>query len=171
MRIALPDGSIANGDDALSDWLGRRVALRSAGRNGGSRYENVVDFEHEDASAWETFAGAAGPFHDSDGARVSLLSTATIGEWNPRRFRPNVLLDGAGEDSLIGVTVTIGEALVEIGRQIQRCVMVTRPQPDGIDRDLSVLRGIARERAACLAVGALVTHAGIVRTGDELHPQ
>ena len=87
-RIALPDGSIASGDDALSDWLGRRVALRSAGRNGGSRYENVVDFEHEDASAWETFAGAAGPFHDSDGARVSLLSTATIGECNPRRFDP-----------------------------------------------------------------------------------
>ena len=171
VRIALPDGSIANGDDALSDWLGRRVALRSAGRNAGSRYENVVDFEHEDASAWETFAGAAGPFHDSDGARVSLLSTATIGEWNPRRFRPNVLLDGAGEDSLIGFTVAIGEAIVEIGQQIQRCVMVTRPQPDGIDRDLSVLRAIARERAACLAVGALVTHPGIVRTGDELHPQ
>ena len=82
-----------------------------------------------------------------------------------------MLLDGAGEDSLIGFTVAIGEAIVEIGQQIQRCVMVTRPQPAGIDRDLSVLRAIARERAACLAVGALVTHAGIVRTGDELLPQ
>ena len=171
VRIALPDGSIANGDEALSDWLGRRVALRSADTNPASRYENVVDFEHEDASAWETFAGAAGPFHDSDGARVSLVSTATIGEWNPRRFRPNVLLDGAGEDSLISSTVAIGEAIVEIGQQIQRCVMVTRPQPNGIDRDLSVLRAIARERAACLAVGAVVTHPGIVRAGDELQPQ
>jgi uncharacterized protein YcbX len=171
LRITLPDGSIADGDDALSDWLGRRVALRSADRNAGSRYENVVDFEHEHASPWDTFDGAAGPFHDSTGARVSLLSTATIGQWNPRRFRPNLLLDGAREDSLIGSTVAIGEAILAIGQKIQRCVMVTRPQPDGIDRDLSVLREIARERAACLAVGALVAHPGIVHTGDELHPR
>ena len=171
VRITLPDGSVADADDALSHWLGRRVALRSADRNIGSRYENVVDFEHESASAWETFNGAAGPFHDSDGARISLLSTATIGQWNPRRFRPNVLLDGAGEDSLIGCTVAIGEAIIEIGQQIQRCVLVTRPQPDGIDRDLSVLRAIARDRAARLAVGALVTHPGTIRTGDELHPR
>lgn len=171
VRITLPDGSIADGDDALSDWLGRRVALRTADHNPGSRYENVVDFEHEHASAWDTFDGAAGPFHDSNRARVSLLSTATIGQWNPRRFRPNVLLDGAGEHLLIGSTVAIGEAIIEIGQKIQRCVMVTRPQPDGIDQDLSVLREIARERAACLAVGALVTQPGIVRTGDEVHPQ
>jgi len=169
--IKLPNGTIANGHDALSDWLGRRVVLRSADSNAGSRYENVVDFEQEHTSAWETFDGAPGPFHDSQRARVSLLSTATIGRWNPRRFRPNVLLDGAGEDSLIGCTVAIGEAILEVGQQIQRCVMVTRPQPDGIEPDLSVLRTIARERAANLAVGALVNRPGTVRVGDELHRQ
>jgi uncharacterized protein YcbX len=171
LRITLPDGSIADKDAALSDWLGRRVALRSANCNTGSRYENVVDPEHEQASAWETFAGAPGPFHDSDRARVSLLSTATITGWNPRRFRPNMLLDGSPEDSLIGSTVTVGQATLQIGRTIQRCVMVTRPQPGGIDHDPTVLRKIARERAARLAVGALVIHPGSVRIGDELHPR
>jgi uncharacterized protein YcbX len=171
VKITLPDGSIADTDAALSDWLGRRVALRSADSNAGSRYENVVDFEHEQTSAWETFAGAPGPFHDSDWARVSLLSTATISGWNPRRFRPNLLLDGAPEDSLIGSTVTIGEATLQIGRAIERCVMVTRPQPGGIDHDPAVLRTIARKRAARLAVGALVTRPGIIRIGDELHPR
>ena len=171
VRITLPDGSIADTDAALSDWLGRRVALRSAENNAGRRYENVVDFEHEQTSNWETFDGAPGPFHDSDWARVSLLSTTSIGAWNPRRFRPNVLVDGAPEDSLIGSTVAIGEAILKIGRTIQRCVMVTRPQPDGIDHDPSVLRTIARERAARLAVGALVTHPGIIRIGDELTPR
>jgi hypothetical protein len=48
--------------------------------------------------------------------------------------------------------------------------MVTR-QPGGIDHDLGVLRTIARERAAHLAVGALVSHPGIVRVGDELNPR
>jgi uncharacterized protein YcbX len=171
VRITLPDGSIADTNAALSDWLGRRVALRSADSSPGSRYENVVDFEHEQTSAWETFAGAPGPFHDSAWARVSLLSTATIGHWNPRRFRPNILLDGAPEDSLIGTTVAAGEATLEIGPAIQRCVMVTRPQPGGIDHDPTVLRTIARERAARLAVGALVTHPGIIRIDDELHPR
>lgn len=79
-----------------------------------------------------------------------------------------MLLDGAGEDALTGSSVSLGEAVLDIGGKIQRCVMVTRPQPGGIDRDLDVLRTIARERAVCLAVGALVARAGIVRDGDEL---
>jgi uncharacterized protein YcbX len=167
-RITLPDGSLAEGDNALSDWLGRRVALCSADDNLGSRYENVVDFEREQSSAWEAFEGAAGPFHDSSQARVSLVSTGTIGAWDPRRFRPNVLLNGAGEEALIGSTIAIGDVTLNVAGKVQRCVMVTRPQPDGIDRDLSVLRTIARERAACLAIGALVTCAGTIRVGDEV---
>ena len=86
LRITLPDGSSADGDDALSDWLGRRVALRSADQNIGSRYENVVDFEREPSSAWEAFEGAAGAFHDSSHARVSLVSTETISGWDRRRY-------------------------------------------------------------------------------------
>jgi hypothetical protein len=49
--------------------------------------------------------------------------------------------------------------------------MVTRPQPGGIDHDPAVLRTLARKRGARLAVGALVTHPGIIRIGDELNPR
>jgi len=171
VRITLPDGSLADGDDALSAWLGRRVALRSAEQNAGSRYEDVIDFDREQSSDRKTFEGASGPFHDSQRARVSLLSTATIGAWDPRRFRANILLDGTGEDALVDSSIALREAILNISRRIQRCVMVTRPQPGGIDRDLSILRTIASERAACLAVGALVSHPGIVRVGDELKPR
>ncbi len=171
VRITLPDGSLADGDDALSAWLERRVALRSAEQNAGRRYEDVVDFEREQSSGWRTFEGAPGAFHDSSRARVSLVSTGTISGWDRRRFRANVLLAGEGEDRLLGSRIGIGEATLEIGSEIRRCVMVTRPQPGGIDRDLGVLRTIARERAARLAVGALVSHPGIVRVGDELNPR
>ncbi len=156
-RITLPDGSLADGDDALSAWLGRRVGLRTAGQNAGSRYEDVIDFERERSSDWKTFEGASGPFHDSQRARVSLVSTDTIGAWDPRRFRANILLDGTGEDALVDSSIALGEAVLNITGRIQRCVMVTRPQPGGIDRDLGVLRTIARERAArpglCRLVG------------------
>lgn len=170
VSIILPDGTLADGDEALSDWLGRRVALRCAEENVSRRYEDVIDFEREQTSAWKTFDGAPGPFHDSPRARVSLASTDTIGAWDPRRFRPNILLDGNGEDALVGSSIALGDALLHIEGRIQRCVMVTRPQADGIDRDLEVLRTIARDREARLAVGALVTRTGIVRVGDQLQP-
>jgi len=45
-----------------------------------------------------------------------------------------------------------------------------KAQAGGIERDLSVLRTIARERGACLAIGAVVTTPGDVRLGDVLTP-
>jgi uncharacterized protein YcbX len=171
-RITLPDGSTVSEGAALSEWLGRPVALRTSSEAEVIRhYEDVVDFEREPSSRWRSFEGASGPFHDSPRARVSLVSTATIGAWDRRRFRPNVLLHGDGEDRLVGSTVTVGNAAIAVVHEIQRCVMVTRPQPDGIVRDLDVLRTIAHTRGARLAVGALVRRPGIVRVGDHIRPQ
>ena len=148
------------------------MALRSAEEEIALSYEDVVDFEHEQGSEWAEFTGAAGPFHDSADFRVSLVSQATIGSWDRRRFRSNVLLAGGGEDGLVGRRVALGDAILDVGERIQRCVMTTRPQPGGIERDLQVLRTIARERDARLAVGALVSRPGAVKVGDALreHP-
>ena len=169
VEIALPDGSIVAGDESLSDWLGRPVALKSAQAGDERRYENPVDFEHDEpTSAWAPFEGAEGAFHDSSDVRVSLVSTGTIGDWDRRRFRSNVLLDGEGEDALVGRSVGLGEALLDVGAPIERCVMTTRAQPGGLERDVDVMRTIARERDACLAVGALVSRPGTIRVGDRV---
>jgi len=169
VEITLPDGSTARDDDALSDWLGRAVTLRGPDAEVARRYENpAVDIEREREHDWTPFEGAAGAFHDSASARVSIVSTATIGSWDRRRFRSNVLIDGEGEDGLVGSRVGLGDAVLDVGMRLERCVMTTRPQPGGIERDLQVLRTIARERDACLAVGALVRRGGRVAVGDEL---
>lgn len=165
-EITLPDGSVPQSDDELSEWLGRRVALRSSDASVTRLFENPEDFEHD--SDWAPFEGADGPFHDSARTRVSLVSTGTIGAWDRRRFRSNVLLDGEGEDDLVGSAVELGEVGLDVGQRIERCVMTTRPQAGGIERDLDVLRTIARERGNNLAVGALVSRPGHVRVGDEL---
>jgi uncharacterized protein YcbX len=165
-EITLPDGSVAGTDGALSEWLGRPVTLRSAATKAARRYENVVDFEHETTSDWAPFEGAEGPFHDTPAARVSLLSRTTVGSWDPRRFRANVLLDDGAEDSLVGSRIALGEAGLDVKVRLERCVMTTRAQSGGIERDLDVLRTIARERNACLAVGALVVRPGTIRVGD-----
>jgi uncharacterized protein YcbX len=167
-EITLQDGTTATDDEALSEWLGRPVALRSAGTNAARRYENVVDFEREATSDWAPFDGAEGAFHDNARARVSLVSTSTIGSWDPRRFRANVLLDGDGEDSLVGSRIALSNVGLDVEMRIERCVMTTRAQAGGIEYDLDVLRTIAKEREACLAVGALVVDPGILRIGDVL---
>jgi uncharacterized protein YcbX len=165
-EITLPDGSIACGDTALSHWLGRRVALRAAADVEERRYENPLDAEHD--ADWVVFDGAPGPFHDSARTRVSLVSTGTLGAWDRRRFRANVLLDGEGEDELVGSQITIGDATLDIVKRLLRCVITTRPQLDGIERDLDVFKTINRERAGCLAIGALVAQPGTMAVGDEV---
>lgn len=164
VSIRLPDGTETANDSALSSWLGHDVALTKAGEEGGT-YEVPLDFENE--GDWVSWQGPGGAWHDSTRSRVSLVSQATLRDWDLRRFRTNVILDGEGEDALVGRSVRLGEAVLNVGKQIDRCVMVTRPLP-GIDRDLEILKTINRERQTFLAVGALVSQPGRVGVGDEL---
>lgn len=172
--ITLPDGStVAAGagsdasevDAALSEWLGEPVSLVEAGDEAGT-YETPIDAEDEDAAPWVSWSGPNGSFHDSAKSRLSLVSEVNLRDWDIRRFRTNLVLDGTGEDDLIGSNVRLGEqAELVINKAIDRCVMVTRPQP-GLDRDLDVLRTINRERESCLSIGGNVLIPGPVRLGD-----
>ncbi|MGY1764248.1 MOSC domain-containing protein [Geodermatophilus sp. SYSU D00779] len=169
VEVVLPDGTVTSDDAVLSDWLGRSVALRAAADAPGERrYESPHEVGEADEYDWDVFAGARGAFHDSSRTRVSLVSTGTLGTWDRRRFRANVVLEGAGEDALVGRRVRLGGAELDVVKQVGRCVMVTRPQPGGIGRDNGVLKTIHRERDGCLAVGALVVRVGTVAVGDEL---
>ena len=168
-EVGMPDGSITSDDAVLSDWLGRPVALRAAADAPGERrYENPHEVGEAGEYDWDAFTGARGAFHDSSRTRVSLVSTGTLGTWDRRRFRANVVLEGAGEDALVGRRVRLGGAELDVVKQVGRCVMVTRPQPGGIGRDNGVLKTIHRERDGHLAIGALVARAGTVAVGDEL---
>jgi hypothetical protein len=170
VEVVLPDGTVTADDEVLSGWLGRRVELRAATEQDdpAPTYEAPTDDLAPDPTEWMQWEGAPGPFHDSPRIRLSLVSTGTIGSWDRRRFRANVLLDGEGEDELLGREANLGETRLQFGRGIGRCVMTTRPQAGGIARDTSVLKTIHRERDGLLAVRAAVLAAGTVRTGDVL---
>ncbi|MEX5720574.1 MOSC domain-containing protein [Geodermatophilus maliterrae] len=171
VEVVLPDGTVTADDDVLSAWLGRQVTLRRAETEQGPRqYENPAVVAADGEYEWDAFEGASGAFHDSSRIRVSLVSTGTLGTWDRRRFRSNVLLAGDGEDELVGGTVRLGTAVLDVGTPVSRCVMVTRPQPGGIGRDTSILKTVHRERGGVLAVGALVPVPGRVAVGDELLP-
>ena len=168
VEVVLPDGTTTADDAVISRWLGRPVALRAASAV-APRYEDLDDAEDE-AGPWHAFEGAAGAFHDNGDFRVTLVSTGTLGTWDRRRFRANLLLDGEGEDRLAGTRQRLGTAVLRLVEPVARCVMVTRPQPGGIGRDNGVLKTIHRERGGLLAVGAQVVEPGTVAVGDELTP-
>jgi uncharacterized protein len=171
VEVVLPDGTVTADHGLLSDWLGRRVELRQATENvDPPTYEDPGDEEVDGPTEWMQWQGATGPFHDSPRIRLSLVSTGTLGSWDRRRFRANVLLDGSGEDALGGRSAVLGDAELRFGAPIFRCVMTTRPQAGGIARDTSVLKTIHRERDGLLAVRAAVVQPGTVRVGDLLEP-
>ena len=167
LAITLPDGSSGRDDAALSAWLGSDVHLEESTADRRGTFETIFDFEHEGGAEWFAWDGPTGSFHDSAKAQVSIVSEATMGGWDPRRFRANVIVDGEGEDDLIGHEIEIGGVRLEVVKPIDRCVMVTRPQP-GIDRDLDVLRTISKERAGNLSVGARVISGAALSVGDEV---
>ena len=91
------------------------------------------------------------------------------GAWDPRRFRPNLLIDLVGdgwvEDQWIGQPLRVGTAILVATQQCIRCTMVTRPQP-GLDDDVDVFRTLARHHVGSFGVWSEVLVAGKVSLGD-----
>jgi uncharacterized protein YcbX len=168
VEVVLPDGTVTSRDDELSSWLGYDVELRRANEEERGTYEIAEDFEHEDTSDWITWNGPRGSFHDNNRTQVSIASQASFEDWDERRFRMNVVVDGDGEDALIGRHLRLGDAVLDVVKSIGRCVITTRPQPGGIERDLDVLRAINQRKGGQLGIGALVLSEGKVALGDEL---
>jgi uncharacterized protein YcbX len=159
-----PDGTPLPGDDELTGWLGRPVTLVSAAGRIGT-YEASVDRYLDDAD-WVTWEGPLGAFHDSGRTQVSLVARESLHAWDRRRFRFNLVLEGGSELSLLDATVQVGAARLHVGKRISRCVMTTRAQPDGIERDVNVLRTIVADLGGCLGVGAVVIDPGAIAVGD-----
>lgn len=178
VEIELPDATVTTDDDVLSSWLGRDVVLRDATATAGpATYE--IAFKGEGVTGdgagaeWVRWQGPTGSFHDSTRTQVSLVSTATMGDWDGRRFRANVIVDAADarvEDAWVGSTIQAGTAVLDVVKQVDRCAIVTRAQPGGIERDVEVLRTINRDHASLLAVGSLVVTPGALRVGDVVTP-
>jgi uncharacterized protein YcbX len=91
-------------------------------------------------------------------------------DWRVARFRPNLLVEVAGdervEDAWVGRRCSVGEVRLEIIKPCERCVMVTRPQPGGLDRQLGVLSHLSHVAERNLGVLALVARPGTVALSE-----
>jgi len=176
VHVVLPDGTklrgVGDGTDRelnneLSAWLDRPVELQASAPGMTGTFETQLTVE--ETGEWIDWTGATGSFHDSARRKVSLVSASTMGEWDERRFRINLIVDGTGEDDLLDTSVRVGDCVLDVVRLVDRCVVVTRPQP-GLERDLSVLKTINAERGSNLGIGCLVNTAGMINVGDAVIP-
>ena len=115
----------------------------------------------------------------TDAAPVSLFSVQTVQKlgteagttWDKRRFRANIYLDipdsdGFAEDSLVGRSVRIGEAVVvSVTERDSRCTMITL-DPDTAEKAPALLKTVAQRHAGNAGVYGTVLAEGLIRTGD-----
>ena len=174
VAIRLPDERVFYAEDAtvhaaLSEWLERPVRL--ARTPNGTR--PVIENEEG------TFLGRPGGFFDS--AAVHIVTTSTLerlrelsarGDFDARRFRPNLLVDcdddGFAEQAWVGRIVRIGDAELQITKACRRCALTTRAQDDLPD-EREILRTVATKADNITGVYARVSAPGVMNAGDELH--
>ena len=126
---------------------------------------------------------------DRDRGTVTMVSEASLAELarhagrdavDGRRFR--MLIDLAGcepheEDSWVGGTVRVGEAVVRLHEQVARCAITTQNPETGVP-DFDSLREIKRYRGTRASDGknidfgvfGEVEQPGRVRVGDPVEP-
>lgn len=161
VRIASTTGGLdvraADDDvhDRLSAWLGRPVRLEAPVP--GHRAPFDLELDPDDPAEVVELRTPPGSFFDSR-STLHLLTTASLGGHDVRRFRPNLLVDAGDhdhpEDAWVGRTLRLGgdegvEASVR--KRTSRCVLVTKPQP-GLAQDSAVFRALVRERGGDLGV-------------------
>ena len=181
-QITLPSGEEIHGpgpatDAALSAWLGKPVSLVAAAETQDGRAEYFADATDDTSQALE-WTMPAGRFVDS--APVLVLTTAGLrsgaaayptGQWDVRRFRPNVLieLEGEGwlEDTWLKRVLRAGTAQLAPQKPCVRCSMVTRAQP-GLAKDIDIYKTVHRTHNGDAGVWTQVVQPGIVSEGDAL---
>lgn len=183
VTVTLPDGTTHEAGDpvtdaALSAWLDHEVRLLQPPEGDGLPYELPTDAWDDTSPLWEFPGPPGGPFVDV--AAAHLLTTASLraaealgpgSVWDVRRFRPNALLDVAGdgfvEDAWVGRSVGVGEAVADPFMPTVRCALPTRGQP-GLAKDPEIARTLRDGHDLDLGVYCTVSVAGRVRVGDHV---
>jgi uncharacterized protein YcbX len=203
VRITLPDGREVTTDDPdrdglLSEALGRSVTMSSSAPDGATYELRALDAAGLEAPEPERITESQvgmfsppGSFFDTSTLHVvptssleTLAAAHPDGQWDRRRFRPNVLVDvddppedGFAENGWVGHSLALGaEVQAAVLAPMPRCVMTTLPQRD-LPRDPLILRTLAQRNRqelegygsyACVGVLANVAAGGRVAVGDEV---
>lgn len=187
IEIELPDGVRTASDDPdvdalLSAWLDRPLRLHRAAADEQFTIHHHTD--PEDETKTKDFSTPPGAYYDSR-STVHLLSHSSLraagaayreGQWDVRRFRPNIVVsfangasgddeEGFVEEAWVGATVALGAVPAFVRKLTERCVLTTRAQP-GLDRDLQIYRSLRENNHANLGIYLVPQAAGTIAVGE-----
>lgn len=197
VALTFPDGTMVDSSDdavhaALSAVTGRDVRLTSAAppvatiERMWTAVETSRDAQLDAGDVTDDLLAsgdAEGTFFDF--APIHLVTTATLQDltdlqptsvFDPRRFRPNLVIDSddLAEQTWVGHLLHVGEVVLRVHVPTPRCVVTTVAQP-GLAADSDVLRAVAQHSSVpvldrgpmpCVGAYAEVVRPGVVRVGD-----
>jgi uncharacterized protein YcbX len=180
--ITFPDGETVPADapdieSRLSEALGKDVRFVAV-KPEGLKLEAVKPGLDAVELAETVDFPLVNPFFDF--AALHIVTGATLdhyrslypeGDFDERRFRPNIVLDTPGESGFleqtwVGKTLAIGdEVRVRIMMPTHRCAATTLPH-HGLPNDVGILRTANKHNRGNVGVYATVERTGTVRVGD-----
>lgn len=187
VKFVLPDGSSVTSDNAeidtiLSQAVGRDVKLLSAVPEAPSLDQYWPDIEG--ATNRETITQLfmpSGTFFDS--CPIHAITTSTLaklqelypeGQFEPCRFRPNILIEPTSSDpdfienNWVGKTLKIGDRVtLNIDTDCPRCVVTTLAQCD-LPNDLNILRTATKYNKTFAGIRLSVLQEGTISCGDSI---
>ena len=153
VSIKFPDGVVLTDKDPsmnskLSEILGQSVSL--------TKEAEIPHFD--DGAIHILTTSSLSSLHD-------LLPNSGI---DSRRFRPNIVIDSLHVDQeLVGKTIKIGEAVLEITHKTERCRMITIDQP-GLESRPEILRSVSQHFGLYFGVYAKVLSTGVLSVGEKV---
>ncbi len=109
----------------------------------------------------------------SDSSIRALKKSYPDGDFDIRRFRPNVVLALGGEaedfaeESWVGRSLRVGEVVLKVEKPNERCSVTTMPQ-GGLREDKQILQTIVDVNNRNLGVMCSVERGGVVAVGDSI---
>jgi uncharacterized protein YcbX len=151
--VQLPDGAVM---DVTQPDIGAKLAMET-----GLRFSLADD--------------PSGAHHDA--ADILVINAASVRqfaeEWghhiDVRRFRPNVVVDGAAafeEEAWVGRKLRVGGAMLDVVSRCGRCA-ITTVDPETLVTDPSFLKQMAQRHQAYFGVYCAVSEPGDAGLGDE----
>ena len=139
----------------------------------------VPDFLEDAENAVTVFSRESPQETFFDIAKVHIITTSTIdtlrklspgSRIEPRRFRPNIILDtspeeGFVEEKWIDKVLIIGDVHLKILQPTKRCIMTTLAQGD-LPNDPEVLRTLVKQNDGHFGVYAEILQTGTVQVGN-----
>jgi MOSC domain-containing protein len=189
VMFSFPDGASVRSDDpnveaVLSEEVGTSVRLLSSASEQQSYDEYWPDIEGRRHRAVVTTESMP-PRSFFDSSPVHIITTATLarlgelhpkGRFDPRRFRPNLVVETSEgtkdfvENSWLGKAFSIGGTRLRITKLCARCVMTTLSQGD-LPSDVDILRTVVLGNRANVGAYATVEQQGTIAKGDPVRIQ